>query len=60
MKIIICQTTPILIYYFFISVFPNLANEEAGIAQVSNISQLPGTDGLTSPPKDAVMNTSSF
>ena len=35
-------------------------NEEARIAQVANINQLPGTDGFTSPPKDAVMNTSSF
>ena len=39
---------------------PNVANEEAGIAQVANINQLPGTDGFTSPPKDAVMNASSF
>ena len=35
-------------------------NEEARIAQVANINQLPGTDGFTSPPKDAVINTSSF
>ena len=35
-------------------------NEEARIAQVANINQLPGTNGFTSPPKDAVMNTSSF
>ena len=33
-------------------------NEEARIAQVANINQLPGTDGFTSPPKDAVMNAS--
>ena len=32
-------------------------NEEARIV---NINQLPGTDGFTSPPKDAVMNTSAF
>ena len=35
-------------------------NEEARIAQVANINKLPGTDGFTSPPKDAMMNTSSF
>ena len=35
-------------------------NEEAGIAQVANINQLPGTDGFTFLPKDAVTNTSSF
>ena len=35
-------------------------NEETRIAQVANINQLPGTDGFTSPLKDAVINTSSF
>ena len=35
-------------------------NEEARIAQVTNINQLPGTNSFTSPPKDTVMNTSSF
>ena len=35
-------------------------NEEATIAQVANINQLPGTDGFISPPKDAMINTSSF
>ena len=32
--------------------------EEARIAQVANINQLPKTNGFTSPPKDAVMNIS--
>ena len=41
-------------------IFSNVASEEAGIAQVANIKQFPGTDGFTSPPKDAVTNTSSF
>ena len=36
---------------------PNVANEEAGIAQDANINLLGRTDGF---PKDAVMNTSSF
>ena len=46
---------------FFLQVFlSNVANEEAGIAQVANINQLPGTDSFTSPPKDAVTITSSF
>ena len=35
-------------------------NEEARIAQVANINQLPGTNGFTSSPKDAAMNTASF
>ena len=35
-------------------------NEETRIAQVANINQLPGTDGFTPPPKDAVINTSLF
>ena len=35
-------------------------NEEARNTKVANINQLPGTDGFTSPRKDAVMNTSSF
>ena len=35
-------------------------NEETRIAEVANINQLPGTDGFTSPPKDAVINTFSF
>ena len=34
--------------------------EETRIAQGANINLLPGTDGFTSPLKDAVMNTSSF
>ena len=37
-----------------------LFNEESRIAQVANINQLPGTNGFTSSPKDAVINTSSF
>ena len=37
-----------------------MANEEGGIAQIANINQLPRTDGIASPPKDAVTNTSSF
>ena len=46
--------------FFFLQVFlPNVASEKAGIAQVVNINQLPMTNGFTSPPKDAVMNTSS-
>ena len=48
-------------FFFFLQVFlSNVADEEAGIAQVANINQLPGTDGYSSPLKDAVMNTSSF
>ena len=35
-------------------------NEEDRISQVANINQLPGTDGFTSPPKEVVINTSSF
>ena len=35
-------------------------NEETRIAQVANINQLPVTNGFTSPPKDAVINTSLF
>ena len=35
-------------------------NKETRIAQVANINQLPGSNGFTSPPKDAVINTSSF
>ena len=41
--------------FFSTSVLSNMANEEAGIA---NVNQLPGTDGITSPLKDAVTNTS--
>ena len=43
--------------YEWLNRFFFLFNEEARIA---NINQLPGTDGFTSPPKDAVMSTSSF
>ena len=39
---------------------PNVAKEEAGIAQIANINQLSGADSFTSPPKDAMMNTNSF
>ena len=47
--------------YFFYKCFDQMwLNEEARIAQVANINQLPGTHGFTSPPKDAVMITSSF
>ena len=34
------------------------SKEETRIAQVANINQHPGTNGFTSPPKDAAMNTS--
>ena len=48
-------------FFFFYKCFGQIwLNEEARIAQVANINQLPGTNGFTSPPKDAVMNTSSF
>ena len=47
-------------FCFPTSVLPNVANEEAGIPRVANISYLPRTDSFTSPPKDAVTNTSSF
>ena len=47
-------------YIFFTSVLTNVANEEAGITRVANISQLAGSDCFTSPPKDVVTNTSSF
>ena len=54
-------TVEIIKDFFFLQVFlSNVANEEAGIAQVANINQLPGTDSFTSPPKDAVTITSSF
>ena len=48
------------VHYLFTSVLPNVANEEAGIAQVANNNQLPESYGFSSPPKDAVTNTSSF
>ena len=48
-------------FYFFYKCFDQMwLNEEARIAQVANINQLPVTNGFTSPPKDVVMNTSSF
>ena len=47
--------------FFSTSVFDQMwLNEEIRISQVANINQVPGTDGFTSPPKDAVINTSSF
>ena len=47
--------------YFFYKCFDQMwLNEEARIAQVANINQLPGTNSFTSPPKYVVMNTSSF
>ena len=38
--------------------FTNVANEEA--AQVANINQLPGTNGFTSPPKQALHHKNSI
>ena len=50
-----------VIFLVFYKCFDQMwLNEEARIAQVANINQLPGTNGFTSPPKDSVMNTSSF
>ena len=47
--------------YFLYKCFDQMwLNEEDRISQVANINQLPGTDGFTSPPKEVVINTSSF
>ena len=50
-----------LIHFFPYKCFDQMwPNEETRIAQVANINQLPRADGFTSPPKDAVINASSF
>ena len=38
------------VFCFPTIVLSNMADEEAGIAPVASISQLPRTDGFTSPP----------
>ena len=51
----------IIYIYFFVQVLDQMwLNEEARIAQVANINQFPRNDSFTSPPKDAMINTSSF
>ena len=55
----------IIIIYIYIYIFVQVLdqmwlNEEARIAQVANINQFPRNDSFTSPPKDAMINTSSF
>ena len=52
-----------LFFIWFLSdVFTNmwLTGKLEYVAQVANINKLPGTDSFTSPPKDAVTDTSSF
>ena len=51
------QTKSYDIIFLYIC-FTNVANEEA--AQVANINQLPGTDGFTSPLKQALHHKNSI